>query len=97
MIFNNPKKENKMQKEKCKKEVWNGYNHGECLRKAVRDEYCWQHHPDSVAKREKLSEERYQKQLESSPIMKLEKANAKIKKLKKENEELKMKLLECGL
>ena len=67
--------------ERCKEKVWEGFHSHRCLRKAVKDGYCTQHHPDSVAKRRAKSEERYQAQLENSPYH-------KIGKLQKENKEL---------
>lgn len=67
--------------ERCKEKVWGGFHFHRCLRKAVKDGYCKQHHPDSVAKRREASDKRYQEQLEHSPYR-------KIGKLQKENKEL---------
>lgn len=52
---------------RCQKEIWSGgrYTPTRCERKAVRDGYCTQHHPDSVAKRRNDSEARYKAALES--------------------------------
>jgi len=30
----------------------------QCLRRATKDGYCWQHHPDAVKKREEKAEKR---------------------------------------
>lgn len=62
-----------MEKGRCKKkETWNGYNYSQCSRKATKDGYCWQHHPDKVAERERLSEEKFQRKLDNNPWKKLE-------------------------
>ena len=77
----------------CKEQVWHqsgqwGRQH-RCTRKAWKDGYCKQHHPDSVKERNKKSIEKYRKQqeyrLEHSPQALIEKAN-------KENAALRTKL-----
>ena len=83
-----------MEKEKCKKEVWSHFHHYPCSRYAVKDGYCWQHHPDKVAKRKRLSEEKFLREMDNSPWNKLQKAKEKIKELEKENDELKIQLRE---
>lgn len=88
--------ENKMRKERCKTEVWGGYRWHQCPRNATKDGYCWQHHPDKVAKRSKLSEKRYQRELDNSPQRKLKRANAKIKELEEEIGILKSQLEICS-
>lgn len=30
----------------------------QCNRTSIKDEYCWQHHPDAVKMREEISEKR---------------------------------------
>jgi len=41
-------------KENCKQRIFSGWNNYQCSRKAVKDGYCKQHHPDTVkALREK--------------------------------------------
>lgn len=35
--------------EKCKVTVWHGWHRHQCSRKAKKDGYCLQHHPDTVA------------------------------------------------
>ena len=47
-----------MEREYCKVKVYRGWDSHRCSRYAVRDGYCTQHHPDSVAKRQDEAEER---------------------------------------
>ena len=47
--------------DRCKESVYRGSSwgsKGRCIRNAVIDGYCKQHHPDSVAKRKKKAEEK---------------------------------------
>jgi hypothetical protein len=39
-----------------------------CSRKAWKDGYCKQHHPDTVAERDKAYHERYQQKLAHDPL-----------------------------
>lgn len=61
---------------------------GRCSRKAVRDGYCKQHHPDAVAERERQREERWQKEQENSPWRALERARQEIERLRARVREL---------
>lgn len=36
----------------------------QCMRRAIKDGYCWQHHPDAVKERERKAE----KKLEATPF-----------------------------
>jgi len=50
--------------DRCKERVypnekWGSFHPYRCQRKAWKDDYCKQHHPDSVAKREKEANERW--------------------------------------
>ncbi len=45
---------------KCKEQVMRGWHLGQCSRNPVRDGYCKQHHPDSVAAREKLQTDKFE-------------------------------------
>lgn len=60
------------EKEQCKAEVRDRSSRWprkyQCQRKAVKDGYCKQHHPDSVAERRKESDERYERQFQNSPL-----------------------------
>lgn len=54
---------------KCKKKVWTGNRHTglsshQCTRKAIRDGYCKQHHPDE----EKIRERKREQRLEATPF-----------------------------
>ena len=42
---------------RCKEQVMRGYHMGTCARNATKDGYCKQHHPDSIAERDRLREE----------------------------------------
>lgn len=57
--------------ERCKANASRGTNvreatvfSGQCKRRATKDGYCWQHHPDTVKKREEMAA----KKLEATPI-----------------------------
>ena len=54
----------------------------QCTRAAVRDGYCKQHHPDSVAERQKKSDEAWEKKQANSPLVRLSKAQEEIKSLR---------------
>ena len=58
-----------------------GWNHYPCSRKAWKDGFCKQHHPDSVKAREVASEKRYLEKLKKSPWHRLEQANNRIAEL----------------
>lgn len=74
----------------CKEKVFRsgGWGSRQCSRNAVIDGYCRQHHPDAVAERKRKSDEAEEAKWQSSPIMKLGRAKAKIERLTKENERL---------
>lgn len=57
-----------------------------CSRKAVRDGYCKQHHPDAVAARRAASDARYKQQEDNSPWAKLSQAQATIATLTAERD-----------
>ena len=73
-------------RQQCKQEVhdrqssWPRFH--QCRRKAVKDGYCKQHHPDTVAERERKSKERWDKKWANSPTVRLRKAEEEIKGLK---------------
>ncbi|KKN10560.1 hypothetical protein LCGC14_1035480 [marine sediment metagenome] len=75
-----------MGKEKCSKKVWNQWQHYLCSRYAVKDGYCKQHHPDGVAKRKKISDDKWKVKMYNEP---LSVARRKIEALEKEIEDLK--------
>ena len=67
-----------MSAEKCKAKVVPNTRFGafyihRCTRKAVRDGYCRQHHPEAVAERERKSSERHEEKIAASPQAKLRK------------------------
>lgn len=57
--------------DKCKATVFRGFYTYRCSRNAVKDEYCLQHHPDSVKKRSDAAEKRYQEKRQNSDWFKL--------------------------
>lgn len=48
--------------ERCKKRVWGEYGSAPCSRKAKRDGYCTQHHPDAKAERDAKREAEWAKE-----------------------------------
>lgn len=67
--------------EKCKEKVWGDWKPRQCSRNAVKDGYCKQHHPDTVAERNRKVKERWQAKQEASPYGQLKKAKQQIAKL----------------
>ncbi len=51
-----------MDNKKCKKRVYQGWHDYPCSRKAIKDGYCKQHHPDSVKARQEKSDKRYREE-----------------------------------
>ena len=77
-----------MKKKQCKENVWGGWSYHPCLRNAVKDGFCKQHHPDAVKARRDKTAERWAVKMESSP---LSKAMRRIAELEAEIERLKGK------
>ncbi|KKM21334.1 hypothetical protein LCGC14_1636420 [marine sediment metagenome] len=71
----------------------NVFHNHRCYRNATKDGYCWQHHPDKVAEREKLSKDIRKIKWENSP---LNIAMRKIKELEEEIGILKSQLAICS-
>jgi hypothetical protein len=71
---------------RCKKMMWSVYREYQCSRKAWKDGYCKQHHPEEVKiKREKRQEAwnaKWELAREKSPQRQLEKANIEIARLR---------------
>ena len=44
----------------CRGQVWKGFHSQSCARKAVKDGYCKQHHPDVVAVREAKADAQFE-------------------------------------
>ena len=65
----------------------------QCTRKIWKDGFCKQHHPNTVAERQKKQEERWKTKLDNSPWVLLGKAQKRIKELEEENAELKKSIL----
>lgn len=79
--------------EQCRARVWGNFNFHRCPRKAVKDGYCYQHHPEAVQKRKEEAEKRSEEAQQQSPWAKLERARKRIEELettlKKANERIK--------
>ena len=54
----------------CKKPIWDytRFHSRQCMRKAVKDGYCKQHHPDAVAKRREESDRKYEEKMKRDPL-----------------------------
>ena len=74
----------------CKKRVMpNGsYRTRQCSRKAVKDGYCKQHHPDTIKARQEASTKRYEEQRAKSPWALLKRAKERIAVLELQIEKL---------
>lgn len=72
---------------RCKARVLGFWNvDGRCTRKAWRDGWCKQHHPDSVRARKEASKKRYDEQHKNHPWYKLEVAGNRIIELEQQLE-----------
>lgn len=58
----------------CQKTVYpsDSWSSRKCSRKAVKDGFCKQHHPDAEAERERKSQEAYDQKMENAPWRRLE-------------------------
>ena len=70
--------------QKCSVDVWRGWSFGRCSRKAVRDGFCKQHHPDSVEERREKSAKDYERKRNQSTYAQLFRARGKIADLESE-------------
>jgi hypothetical protein len=70
-------------KENCKAEVYDPlrWKHFGCRRKASKDGFCKQHHPDSVAERQRKRDEKYELEQQKSPWATIEKLKNRIAEL----------------
>lgn len=68
----------------CKEKVYRAgsYKAGRCQNKAKRDGFCGIHHPDSKAKRNARSDERYEARRKESSYYQLGKLQEKIQNMK---------------
>ena len=57
--------------ERCKERTFNEWHHNQCSRKAWKDGYCKQHHPDTVKAREEASNKKYEERKKQQPWYKL--------------------------
>lgn len=74
--------------DRCAKQVFDNWSHRQCSRKAVKDGWCKQHHPDAAEERKQKSIERYEEKRKNEPLYRLARANEKIKQLEEENRKL---------
>ncbi len=82
----------------CKAEVGDGtgWHWNQCSRKPKRDGWCEQHHPDSVAERERQKTARYEEEYRRSPRVQLDRAREEIARLKARIAELEEQLMEIS-
>ena len=73
----------------CKEQVFRDWHNYPCSRKAWKDGYCKQHHPDSVKARDAERTRKWEVKKEESPYRKIETLNADLTALRAENERLK--------
>ena len=94
-----------MNPNQCKETVADdtGFHFYQCSRKPVKDGYCKQHHPDSVAERRRKAEEKYEAERKKSAWYQLSEARETIEimqsvidRLNAEVEELKEALILGG-
>ena len=57
---------------KCKQNVWGGWHFHPCPRKAWRDGWCKQHHPDTKKARDEAGKQKYEEKRKLSPWYRLE-------------------------
>jgi len=74
--------------EQCKKKIYRDWSSSNCSRKAVKDGYCKQHHPDTVKERQEKSNARWNAKAENSDRAKLNRALDTIEQLTKERDGL---------
>ena len=75
---------------RCKESVMRGYHMGKCLRNAVKDGYCKQHHPDSIAERDRLRQVEWDRQQDNSIY-------SRFARLQERNKELQAQLRDIKL
>jgi hypothetical protein len=74
--------------EQCKERVWRDWSSSNCARKAVKDGYCKQHHPDAVKERQEKASARWNEKVNNSDSAKLKRALDTIEQLTRERDEL---------
>ncbi len=82
----------------CKAKVGDGtgWQWFQCQRRPWRDGWCKQHHPDSVAERQRERSQRYEEKYQRSPEVQLDWACKEIARLKAENARLRARIAEIG-
>lgn len=70
--------------ERCAERVADGWHFRHCSRKAIKDGYCKQHHPDSVKARQDKADARYEEQRANSIYTKYDKALKRIAELEQQ-------------
>ena len=73
----------KLDHDRCKADVWEerAWHGHQCLRRAKRDGWCAQHHPDAEKERRRKRDERDLARAAKSPEARLTKAQERIKEL----------------
>lgn len=78
--------------EQCKEKIFDGWRHRRCARKASRDGYCKQHHPESVKLRREAANARYEERMKRSPQVQLHEAQKRVIELEMEVSTLELAL-----
>ncbi len=74
-------KVDKMIKDNCKEKIYRPsmWRSVPCSRKAVKDGFCKQHHPDSIKEREEKSKKEYDKKMKSAKALAIDAAKKLLK------------------
>ncbi len=80
--------------DRCREEVLDGmgFHSHQCSRKAVKDGYCKQHHPDAVKERDAKSRARWEEKRKEEPWYVLREVKEKLAAAEAENNDLKAKV-----
>lgn len=65
-------------------DTWGSFRPHQCSRKIWKDSYCKLHHPETVAQKRAVAEEKYKKSIENHPLILLKKANERIAQLEEQ-------------
>jgi hypothetical protein len=67
--------------DQCVEQIFGTFRYRQCSRKAVKDGFCKQHHPDAVKARSDAGEARWKAQRHNSTFARLDRANKRIDEL----------------
>lgn len=75
--------------QQCTEKVFRDFHSHRCTRRAKRDGFCTQHHPDTVKARRDASSAKYEKERENSPTQQLRRERVTTAALREELEGVK--------